>query len=64
MEEEADSFGVDLLRRAGHSPEGLARFMESMERQPVPELLSTHPDPLERARVIRERIQAAPAPQR
>lgn len=54
MEEEADRFGVDLLRRAGHDPSGLARFLESLESQPVPELLSTHPDPAERARVIRE----------
>jgi Zn-dependent protease with chaperone function len=68
MEEEADEFGVDLLRRAGHDGEGLARFMESMETQPVPELLSTHPDPLERARAIRERIRERekknPAPAR
>ncbi len=64
MEEEADGFGVDLLRRAGHDAEGLARFMESMEAQPVPELLSTHPDPLARAREIRERIKKEPAPAR
>ncbi len=54
METEADIFGVDLLRRAGHDPEGLARFLESLESQPVPELLSTHPDPMERAQEIRE----------
>jgi Zn-dependent protease with chaperone function len=55
MEEEADQFGVDLLRRAGHGPEGLARFLEGLESQPVPEILSTHPDSAERARAIRER---------
>lgn len=54
MESEADAFGVDLLRRTGHDPDGLARFLESLGSQPVPELLSTHPDPVERARVIRE----------
>jgi len=54
METEADIFGVDLLKRAGHDAEGLARFLESLESQPVPELLSTHPDPLERASEIRE----------
>ena len=53
METEADVFGVDLLRRAGHDADGLARFMESLGTQPVPELLSTHPDPLERAKTIR-----------
>jgi predicted Zn-dependent protease len=57
MEEEADAFAVDLLRRAGHSPEGLARFMEGLEAQPVPEFLSTHPDNAERARAIRERMK-------
>jgi predicted Zn-dependent protease len=54
MESEADAFGVDLLQRTGHDPDGLARFLESLGSQPVPELLSTHPDPVERARAIRE----------
>ena len=54
METEADRFGVDLLRRAGHDPEGLARFLESLDSAPVPELLSTHPDPGGRAAAIRE----------
>ena len=54
MESEADAFGVDLLKRTGHSPEGLARFLESLGSQPVPELLSTHPEPVERAEAIRE----------
>jgi Zn-dependent protease with chaperone function len=53
MEEEADRFGVELLRRTGHGPEGLARFLEALEAQPVPELLSTHPDPGDRAKQIR-----------
>ncbi len=53
MESEADAFGVDLLKRTGHDPEGLARFLESLGSQPVPELLSTHPEPVERAAAIR-----------
>ena len=57
MEEEADLFGVDVLARCKKSPEGLARFLESLESQPVPELLSTHPDSKERAKVIRERMR-------
>lgn len=57
MEEEADAFGVELLRRTGHSPEGLARFLESLGAQPVPALLSTHPDNEERARNIRALAQ-------
>jgi Zn-dependent protease with chaperone function len=55
MEEEADAFGVDLLHRGGHGAEGLARFLESLEGAPVPQLLSTHPDSKERAKAIRER---------
>lgn len=57
METEADEFGVALLQRAGYDADGLARFMESLGSQPVPELLSTHPDPLERAEVIRARMK-------
>lgn len=59
MEEEADDFGVDLLLRIGRDPEGLARFMESLESVPVPALLSTHPDSLARAKAIRERLKNA-----
>jgi len=58
METEADLFGVDLLKRAGHDPDGLARFLESLDSAPVPELLSTHPDPRERAAAIRELAKA------
>jgi Zn-dependent protease with chaperone function len=54
MEEESDAFGADLLKRCGHSSEGLARFLESLESAPVPQLLSTHPDSKERAKRIRE----------
>jgi predicted Zn-dependent protease len=57
MEEEADNFGFDLLTRAKKSPEGLARFLESLGSQPVPELLSTHPAPEERAKALREKMQ-------
>jgi predicted Zn-dependent protease len=53
MEREADQFGVELLARSGHNPEDLARFLETLESAPVPELLSTHPDSAERARAIR-----------
>lgn len=54
MEEEADQFGVDLLHRIGKNPDGLARFMESLESVPIPQILSTHPDSKERAKAIRE----------
>jgi predicted Zn-dependent protease len=58
MEEEADAFGVDVLARRNEDPDGLARFLESMDAQPVPQFLSTHPDGKERARAIRERMKA------
>jgi predicted Zn-dependent protease len=58
METDADRFGTDLLQRAGGSPEGLARFLESLGKQPVPELLSTHPDPNGRAEEIREHAKS------
>lgn len=57
MEDEADAFAVDLLGRCHKSPEGLAHFLESMDAQPVPEILSTHPDSKARAKAIRERMQ-------
>lgn len=57
MEEEADAFGVDVLARLHEDPDGLARFLESMEAQPVPQFLSTHPDGKERAKAIRERMK-------
>lgn len=55
MEESADAFAVDLLARTGHDAEGLAKFLESLGSQPVPELLSTHPDSEDRAKEIRKR---------
>ncbi len=54
METEADDFGVLLLQRSGFDIGGLATFLEGLEGQPVPELLSTHPDPSARAKRIRE----------
>jgi beta-barrel assembly-enhancing protease len=61
QESEADEQGLALLMRAGISPLGMATFFERMSAslQP-PELLSTHPDPgdrAERARRSAERFQ-------
>jgi predicted Zn-dependent protease len=57
MESEADEFGAELLKRSGHDPLDLARFLETLESAPVPELLSTHPDSKQRAKAIRERAK-------
>lgn len=53
MESEADAFAVALLARSGRDAEGLARFLDDLASQPVPEMLSTHPDPLGRSKAIR-----------
>lgn len=57
METDADLFAVEVLHRAGRSADGLAKFLESLDAQPVPELLSTHPDTQGRAKRIRERAK-------
>lgn len=50
QEREADEHGQALLERAGISPLGMATFFERLASAPSPpELLSTHPDPGERA---------------
>jgi predicted Zn-dependent protease len=46
-----------LLGRRNEDADGLARFLESMEKQPIPEFLSTHPDGSERAKVIRAQMK-------
>lgn len=52
QESEADARGIDLLVRAGVDPSGLGRFFERLAKEggpAPPALLSTHPDPGERA---------------
>jgi predicted Zn-dependent protease len=50
-EREADRLGLELLRRAGLDPSAMARFFERLAESALtpPELLSTHPDPGNRA---------------
>ena len=60
-EEEADRDAVELLVAADINPEGLATFFEKLQegRFATPDILqylSTHPEPEERIRKIRERI--------
>lgn len=58
QELEADQHGQALLERAGISPLGMATFFERLSSSITPpELLSTHPDPGDRA----ERARAAAA---
>ena len=54
QEREADELGRALLVRAGISPLGMATFFERLSTAPTPpELLSTHPDPGDRAEKAR-----------
>ena len=58
-ERDADRVGLDILRRAGWDPRGMADFMDVLRREQgrdpgsVGVFLSTHPAPAERAVVLR-----------
>jgi predicted Zn-dependent protease len=64
-ERDADRVGVQIVRRAGWDPRGLAEFMEMLQRQQrrapgsVAVFLSSHPAPGERATELRRRLAAA-----
>jgi predicted Zn-dependent protease len=53
QEAHADEVGLETLRRAGLDPKGMARFFERVASESslsaLPEVLSTHPDPGNRA---------------
>ncbi|MEO9969587.1 MAG: M48 family metalloprotease [Hyphomonadaceae bacterium] len=59
-ETEADKLGVDYMHRAGYSVREAPRLWDLMaaqsEGQRPPELMSTHPDPLNRATELRRYI--------
>ena len=58
-EREADTHGMTYVIAAGHSPVGFATFFDRLAEQPrPPAILSTHPDPEERAKRARETIAA------
>lgn len=57
QESEADLRGAELMQKAGLDPSGLARFFERLAKENsarVPALLSTHPDPGDRAEIIQK----------
>jgi predicted Zn-dependent protease len=56
QESEADEHGVRLLVAAGMNPRGLSTFFERLSEDSLrpPELLSTHPDPGSRAKLVAE----------
>ncbi len=65
-EREADRIGIELLARAGLSPEGMPRFFERLARErrlygrEPPEFLSTHPVSTSRIADARARIAELP----
>ena len=65
-EREADRVGVEIVRRAGWDPRGMADFMDVLRREQgrdpgsVEIFLSTHPAPAERAVVVKRLARTAP----
>jgi predicted Zn-dependent protease len=63
-EREADSVGVEMMRRAGWDPRGMIEFMETIRRTQgnspgrVEMFLSSHPAPAERASRLRTALAA------
>jgi len=63
-EREADRVGVQIMRRAGWDPTGMAEFMETLGRAQgrdpgsVEVFLSSHPAPAERAAILRRTVGA------
>ncbi len=70
QESEADVRGVELMVQAGMDPRGLSSFFERLAEGSLrpPEILSTHPDPGDRAALVTEAARGAhfgslPSPQ-
>jgi predicted Zn-dependent protease len=60
-ESEADKLGLDLMVKAGIDPRGMSRFFERLAKSSVspPAILSTHPDPGDRAVLSRKAAESA-----
>lgn len=59
-EEEADEDGLQFVLKNNADPEGMATLFEKLSEESkyhIPEILSTHPNSLERALKIRQSIQ-------
>ncbi len=60
QERAADTFGLDLMTRAGYAPGTYPAFFARLPDVAIPEWLSTHPDPTERAAELTATIASAP----
>jgi predicted Zn-dependent protease len=60
-ESEADKLGLALMIKAGIDPRGMSRFFERLARSSLtpPALLSTHPDPGDRAELSKKAAENA-----
>lgn len=60
-ESEADRLGLQLMVRAGIDPRGMSRFFERLAKTSLtpPALLSTHPDPGDRAEIAKKAAENA-----
>ncbi len=69
-ERDADRVGLEIVRRAGWDPRGMADFMDVLRREQgrdpgsVEVFLSTHPAPAERAVVLRRLAGQSPGGRR
>lgn len=61
QETEADARGIDILVRAGIDPRGMATFFQRLAKTGVtpPAILSTHPDPGDRAQAAERAARGA-----
>ena len=65
FEREADYFGMNLLARAGYSPQGMVDFFNKLQQlnkgHQIPEFLRTHPLGIERLNNMQQRAQQYPS---
>ncbi|MGI0482447.1 M48 family metallopeptidase [Geminocystis sp. CENA526] len=62
-EYEADNLGLDMLKSAGYAPRAMVDFMRKLAKSSgrVPTLLSTHPNAIDRAVALDQRIPSSVA---
>jgi beta-barrel assembly-enhancing protease len=62
-EEQADSIGMQMMRRAGYNPYGMVRMLQTIQRttgRSGPEWMSSHPNQANRIARLQRQLGAAP----